>query len=393
MSALLRRRSEMFDVLVAAVLTVSILAISARIPTEGDARALDPLAYGAIVVATGSLALRRRWPLAVLAVVTAALCVYSARQYAGGPVYLTLMVALYSLASTTERRRSLLAAAAVIAVLLLVPLVSRHWEDGWLPLVSVGWAAAAVFLGDAARNRRAYLSGLEERARRLEETREEEARRQVAEERVRIARDLHDVVAHSLASINVQSGVAAHVIEQRPEEARRALLAIKETSKEALDELRATLGMLREGDSAAPRRPAPSLARLDTLVESSERAGLPVIIDVIGEVRPLPPVVDMTAYRIVQESLTNVVRHAGAATARVSVSYGPAFVDLEIVDDGRGGPAPPNGGGHGIAGMNERAVSVGGRLEAGPHAGGGFRVSARLPTGPSGPVRAGDAGP
>lgn len=382
MSALLRRRSEMFDVLVAAVLTVSILAISANIPVEGDARALDALAYGTIVVATGALALRRRWPLAVLAVVTVALCVYSTRQYAGGPVYLTLMVALYSLASTTERRRSLLAAAAVIAVLLLVPLVSRHWEDGWMPLVSVGWAAAAVFLGDAARNRRAYLCGLEERARRLEETREEEARRQVAEERVRIARDLHDVVAHSLASINVQSGVAAHVIEQRPEEARRALLAIKQTSKEALDELRATLGMLREGDSAAPRRPAPGLARLDTLVESSQRAGLPVVVDVVGDVRPLPPVVDMTAYRIVQESLTNVVRHAGAASARVSVAYGPAFVDLEITDDGRGTGAGSNGGGHGIAGMKERAVSVGGRLEAGPAPDGGFRVSARLPTSP-----------
>jgi signal transduction histidine kinase len=382
MNGLLRRRSDLFDVLVAAVLTASIVAISAGIPPEEDTRALDPLGYLVIVVATGSLAFRRRWPIPVLGVVTAALAVYSARVYTGGPVYLTLMVALYTVASTRERRRSLPAAAAATAILVVSSIIAHGSGERWLALVSIGWAAAAVFLGDAARNRRAYFSGLEERARRLEETREEEARRRVAEERVRIARDLHDVVAHSLASINVQSGVAAHVIDQRPAEAREALLAIKRTSKEALDELRTTLGLLREGDETAPRQPAPGLSQLDVLVESTQRAGLPVEVTVAGDPRPLPAAVEVAAYRIVQESLTNAVRHAGAAAARVSVAYGSGFVEVEVADDGRGGAGPPNGAGHGIAGMKERAVSVGGVLEAGPGPEGGFRVSARLPSGP-----------
>jgi signal transduction histidine kinase len=379
------RRSYALDALVALALTGGILAVTAKIASDQhDGRGLDVLGYAAIVVAGGALAWRRRWPVAVVAAVTLALVVYSVRDYPGGPVFVTSWVAIYTVATTSERRRSVpLAVAATVAIFVPGRLGGTGSELGAMHLLFASWAAVAVFLGEAVRSRRAYLAGLEERARYLEETREEEARRRVVEERLRIARDLHDVVAHSIASINVQSGAAAHVIDRHPEQAREALLAIKQTSKTALGELRATLGLLRQGggEEAAPRGPAPSLAQLDTLVDTAARGGLPVDVSVRGDARPLPPAVDLAAYRIVQESLTNVVRHAGPATATVSVAYGPASVEIEVVDDGRG----PNGAwhayhiGHGIVGIRERAAAVGGRVEVGPRPGGGFRVWARLP--------------
>jgi signal transduction histidine kinase len=222
-----------------------------------------------------------------------------------------------------------------------------------------------------------------ERARHLAETREEEARRRVAEERVRIARDLHDSVAHSMASISVQAGVGAHVLDERPEDARAALLAIKHASRDALAELRATLSMLRSNE-AAPREPTERLDRLPSLVESSRAAGLAVDVVIEGDARPLPPAVDTAAFRIVQESLTNVIRHAGPARATVAVRHSDGAVEIEVTDDGRGavdgnGGADGGGGGHGLAGMRERVALLGGELHAGTRRSGGYRVRSRLP--------------
>ncbi len=374
------RRSDVVDGAVAVALAVAISAITSRFPAEEGGRAVDALTYGCIVVAALSLAGRRRWPVPVLVSVTGALFVYLLRDYPGGPVYVTFFVALHTMAASRELRRSVPVAVAATGTVIVGGLVRHGIDLVWAQVALAGWTAVLVFSAEAARNRRAYLAGLEERARRLEETREEEARRRVAEERLRIARDMHDVVAHSLASISVQSGVAAHVLEKHPEQAKEALLANKQTSKEALDDLRSTLGLLREGEEAAPRSPAPRLDRLDPLVVTARRAGVDVDVAVTGERRALPPAVDGAAYRIVQESLTNVVRHAGGSKVRVAVTYGPSSVEVEVVDDGPGrSDGSAAGTGHGIRGMRERATAVGGELAAGPRPEGGFRVWARLP--------------
>jgi signal transduction histidine kinase len=375
------RRSDLLDTLLAITFVAFVIGVTAtQIEPADSLRPLDALAYALMVVAGGALALRRRFPVAVLAAVTIALVVYGARDYPGGPVYVAVYAAIYTVASMMERRRSFPLAVAAIVALSIPGFFGGAGSDlGWIHLAYVGFAAAAVFAGDAVRNRRAYLAGLEERARYLEETRDEEARRRVVEERLRIARDLHDVVAHSIASINVQAGVAVHVIDRNPEQARNALLAIKQTSKEALTELRATLGLLRQGGESLPRTPAASLVQLDSLVATAARAGLPVEVSVRGEARPLSPAVEAAAYRIVQESLTNVVRHADAAGATVSVAYGPESLEIEVLDDGTGASGVDGSEGHGITGMRERAAAVGGRVDAGPRPEGGFRVWARLP--------------
>jgi len=269
-------------------------------------------------------------------------------------------------------------------------LVEDHDSTGFLAVLLSSWAGGALLLGGSVRGRRAEWTALEERARHLAESQEEEARRRVAEERLRIARDLHDSVAHSMASISVQAGVGAHVLDERPEDARAALLAIKDASGEALAELRATLGMLRS-DEAAPREPAAGLDRLSSLIESSLTAGLTVDVVVEGDARPLPPAVDAAAYRIVQESLTNVIRHAGPARATVTIRHGGDAVEIAVTDDGRGagsgggnGPDPGGAGpagpaGHGLAGMRERVALLGGELSAGNRRSGGYRVLVRFP--------------
>jgi signal transduction histidine kinase len=373
------RNSWVFDGLLALTISVAMVLITAQINPSNAERQPDLFCYLLVAGAGATIALWRRAPIVGLGIVTVLLWLYSLREYAGGPVYLTFFILVYAVAVTNERRRSLAVSAGALGVLLTSHLITFGSEPGAWPLLSIGWTAAAWFWGDGLRTRRAYLAGLEERARYLEETREEEARRRVVDERLRIARDLHDVIAHSIASINVQAGSAIHVMDRRPEQARESLLAIKTASGEALAELRSTIGIMREDGGGAPRAPTPSLSRLDPLLEAAARSGLPVEIGVTGEPRPLPSAVDVAAYRIVQESLTNVVRHAHAREATVTVDYRSEFVELEVIDDGRngaGGGAP----GHGIAGMRERAEAVGGQVQAGPRFSGGFRVWARLPT-------------
>jgi signal transduction histidine kinase len=240
--------------------------------------------------------------------------------------------------------------------------------------------AAAWWLGDGARRRQEAIVAARERAAVLEAAREELARRAVTEERLRIARELHDVVAHSMSIIAVQSGVGAHVLDSQPEEARKALAAVEATSRQALIEMRRLLGVLRaEAEPRGSLAPAPGLADVEALAAEVARAGVRVEVRIEGAPAELPAGLDLSAYRIVQEALTNVVRHAGPATARVAVGYAADRVTVEVVDDGRGGDPGRDHGGHGIAGMRERAELYGGTLEAGPGPGGGFRVAASLP--------------
>jgi signal transduction histidine kinase len=209
---------------------------------------------------------------------------------------------------------------------------------------------------------------------------EEEARRRATEERMRIARELHDIVAHNISVINVQANTALHLMDRQPERARSALQTINDVSKQALVELRSVLGVLRAVDEDAPRSPAPSLAHLDELLESARAAGLAVAVEEIGVPQPLPSEVDLAAYRIIQEALTNTARHSGSKGAVVRVSYGEHDLVIEVDDDGaRQAPASSNGSGSGILGMGERVAALGGHLEAGAKGGGGFRVRACVP--------------
>jgi signal transduction histidine kinase len=377
------RRALWLDAALGVAFAVAVSLITTRIDSDDPgSRSLDFVAYALIAVAGLSLAVRRRFPIGVLAVTTAAVLVYTVRDYSGGPVYLSPVIAMFTVGQSYERRRWIPAVLTSALVITVVGVIGADGDNGsgWFHAVYSSWAVAAGFLGDAARNRRQYLLGLEERARYLEESRDEESRRVVAEERLRIARDLHDVVAHSLASINIQAGAGAHVAPEHPDQAQAALAAIKTASKEALDELRLTLGVLRSGEEGAPRAPVPTLARLDGLVERTRAAGLPVEVAVVGAPDAIPAAVDAAAFRIVQESLTNALRHAGpAARATVSIAYGDDAVEIEVVDDGLGSTALNGTPGHGIAGMRERAAGLGGTLSAGALPGGGFRVHATLP--------------
>ena len=340
-------------------------------------------ALALVAVACLALAWRRRYPVTVLAVSTTAVAVYSLLGYVNGASLIAPVLAVYAVATQVSVRRAVVLAAVTLVVLMTATGVNNpfgRYSDGAFVLIP-GMVAAVAFAGIAVANRRAYAASVRERA-------EQDARRQVDEERLRIARELHDVVAHTMATINVQAGVAAHVLPTKPEAAADALQAIKIASKEGLRELRAILNVLRQADDADPVQPAPGLAQLDALVEGARRAGLPITLTVTGAPFPLPAAVDLAAYRIVQESLTNVIRHAGPAAAAVSLSYHPDEIDIDVTDTGHGPQASPGwlaadtaGGtaGHGQAGMRERAASVGGTVRTGPRPGGGYRVTARLP--------------
>jgi signal transduction histidine kinase len=356
-------------------------AASGEVPPR---RPLDLLAWMLMGVAAAVLVGRRRWPLAVLAVTASASIVYLALEYPYGPILVAMSVATYSVAIRLPARPSLVACGAALVAVVVPELVvvdpeRRLVEASLLLAVLSGLLLPPWAIGTVVRLGREA----EQRARR------DDARRQSYEERLRIAREVHDVVGHGLAVINLQAGVALHVVGRRPEQAEVALAAIKRSSKDALEELRGTLAMFRQPeleDDDAAWRPAPGLGQLDALVAAMAQGGLPVEVAVTGERADLPAAVDLAAYRIVQESLTNVIRHAGPATATVKVGYAPGAVVLEIADTGWGRPLGAAGpGGQGIAGMRERAAAVGGTLEAGPSADGGFRVRARLPFGEAHP--------
>ncbi|MGY6027021.1 sensor histidine kinase [Streptomyces spinosirectus] len=350
---------------------------------EWGIRTPDPLAL--VLMALGALALvfRRRVPRTVLALTGTVSVVESVVDDPRAPVAMSAVVALFTVAATTDRpttwRLGLLTMTVLTGAAMLAGPLPWYAQEN---LAIFAWTGIGATAGDAVRSRRAVVQAIRERAERAERTREEEARRRVAEERLRIARDLHDVVAHHIALVNVQAGVAAHVMDKRPDQAKEALAHVREASRSALNELRATVGLLRQsGDPEAPTEPAPGLDRLDELVGTFRSAGLHVDVARADQGTSLPAAVGLAAYRVVQEALTNVQKHAGTeAKAEVSVVRVGPNVEITVLDDGAAeDDEPVSGGGHGLLGMRERVTALRGTLTTGPRYGGGFRVHAILP--------------
>ena len=363
-----------------------------RIPASVQSRTIEtgafgpsgtpsPWAYAATAVSFLPLTLRHNYPLTVLAATSLGAAWYEAGHFPPGIPFLAPLVALYTVATIRDRRTTIIAGLASAAVQLTAAFFTVGTAGFWTEFIRVvALLGVAGALGDAARNRRAYVAEVEQRAADAERTRDEEARRRVDEERLHIARELHDITAHSLSIIAVQSGAAAHVIDSNPAEARKALDAIRRTSRDALDELRAMLGVLRAGEEGdAPLAPAPSLSRLGDLIEPLMQAGYAVDACIDADLGEIPAVVEGSAYRIVQESLTNIVRHAGICRVSLRVRREDGALSITVDDDGTTPPTPVPPGGHGLAGMRERVTALGGTFEAVPLLGGGFHVAARLP--------------
>ena len=342
----------------------------------------DALAYLLIVASSLPMVLRSRYPVGVLSVTCTAVAILSAAGYNQGALPVWLLLPAASVGAQHEMRRVVGAGAYVFGLLVFL-LATRHNQDFTFTtfLVQLALFCAAFAVGTSIRSRRLRLTALEERTAALEMTRAEEAKRAVADERLHIAQELHDVLAHTLSVIAVQAGTGAHVLETAPDEARRALDNIATTSRSSLNELRRLLGILRAENATKAYVPAPRLADLDRLAADVTAAGVPVELTVDGSPDGLTPGVELAAYRIVQEALTNVLKHAGPATARVRLSCATGGVDLEVVDDGRG-LAARNGAatGHGRVGMQERVAMYGGTLRTSPAPGGGFRVVAHFPS-------------
>jgi signal transduction histidine kinase len=349
-----------------------------RVPLDGPGRIL--LLLGPLL-----LVWRHRFPVAVAYGVSAVTLAYLAAGYPYGPVFLSVAVACFAAVVAGHRK----AAWGAVGLLWAGHLALAHWLYRWLPPggdgpapwaqegVVTAWVLAVLAAAELLRVRREQWA--RERAERAAA-----AGRRAGEERLRIARELHDVLAHSLSVINVQAGAGLALLDSDPEQARAALATIKTTSKEALGEIRQVLDTLRSpGD--APRAPAPGLDRLPDLVEQAGAAGLSVEVTTEGRSRPLPPGADLAAFRILQEALTNVVRHSGSRTARIRIAWRPGALRLDVDDDGPAtAPAGPTGG-NGLAGMRERAAALQGTLTAGPTPEGGFHVQATLPL-PPGPT-------
>ncbi len=376
----------LIDSAIAVIAAIAIVRITHSAGADQpEHRALDALAWALLVGEALALAWRRPRPVEVWGVALAANIIYFARDYPNGPAPAPLLFALYTVALTDSRRRTLVATAVTMVSIVGVKLMFS--DDGLsnpVSLAATGWAAAVVFKGLATRSHRENVASRQERAEQAErarlEAKDEEARRRTDEERLRIAREVHDVVSHNLAVIRVQAGVALHLLDQdkRPDHAREALEAIKQSSSDALADLRSTLGALRDGATDS-RGPVAGMARLQSLVDNATATGVTTELSVRGDLTALSPAVDLAAYRVLQESLTNVVRHAEARTAQVRVESCDGRLELEVTDDGTAGAAGDTASGHGLTGMAERVGSLGGRVETGPRPGGGFRVWAVLP--------------
>jgi signal transduction histidine kinase len=372
----LRRHPALLAIPVAAF-QVGVCYVAGR--HQPEARSFDALAFVLLAGSGLALAARIRFPVLVFAVTGVATILYRALGYPNGPFVIALVIAIFNAVRQGHRVAAWIGSAVgAVGYFVLDRLIGWHDNPQLAPTLGVAaWLLVVITVADLVRIRR-------ERTVDAARSRAEEVRRRESEERLRVARELHDVLAHNISLINVQAGVALHLIDERPEQARIALAAIKDASKDALGELRSVLGVLRAPDDEAPRAPAPSLTHLDGLVAQAAAAGLTVELAVDGDPRPLPAPVDLAAFRIVQEALTNVTRHAGTAQrATVHVRYDAGGVSVQIDDDGAGVPvragASTVGTGSGIRGMRERASALGGTLEAGPRLGGGFRVSATLP--------------
>jgi len=367
---------RIWDALLAlGVVAVGLLAFALR-----DQRPDEPpaaLGFALVVVAGSSLAWRRRAPLTVATIVSAAVATASLLGY--WPEFVALLwIAVYSAAAYTERHR-LVRVLLPVALLTSVAIsIGERWDRGlnWVEILSdlIVTFGVPILLGRMTFNRR----------RRIVRDREFATRQAVAAERAAIARELHDVVAHHMSVMVVQAGAARAVSASDPAATAEALRQIEASGRTGLTEMRRLLEVLKAEEDGNGRAPQPGLARMSELLDAMRASGLPVEAIVEGSPRPLPPGVDLSAYRIVQEALTNALRHAGGASARVVVRYDAGAVELEVADDGPGLPEDPEAsGGHGLIGMRERVQLFGGELEAGPRPGGGFLLRARLPSEPA----------
>ena len=354
-----------------------VLGNAAIAPDAGPVRAIDVVL---VLVMVAAVAVCRRYPVVALGVVTVAMLAFYVRVHGGASPAFAVLGTVYIAAWRGHR-----SAAALASVVFLGGFLARDFsvaptgrpgqQIAERSALLLGWFVAANVAGLVARQRRAYLEQVEQRAIEAERTREEMALRRAGEERLRIARDLHDSLTHSISLIKVQAGIAVHLARKHDEEPSAALLAIQEASSAAMRELRATLDVLRstsDGDRVG-------LARVGELAERTLAAGVPVHVTVIGQPRDLPIEVDQAGYRVVQEALTNVARHAGPATAQIHVEYAPAQLAVSVTDDGQASAARPVTPGVGLRGMRERVTGLGGTLHAAPRDGGGFAVRAAFP--------------
>ncbi|MER6992555.1 histidine kinase [Saccharopolyspora hirsuta] len=333
--------------------------------SETALRPLDALGLALVAAAGLSLVLRRWQPEITAGAVALLTSAYLVLGYTYGPILLSLLVAVYSLARHRPLATSVPVALGVLAVLLVHVFTTSSGLPGLLGVIpGSAWVAVPFAVGSVVRVQREAVA----------RDRAEQLRQRLDDERLRIAQEVHDVVGHGLAAIKMQADVALHVLAKKPEQAEVALEAISRTSSDALDELRATLAVVRRSSAQAP-----GLARLDDLLQRMREAGVSVELSTVGEARQLPPVVDLTSYRILQESLTNVPRHSGDKRAEVTVEYAADAVVLTVANPLSGSTG--GGGGLGLPGMRQRVASLGGEFEAGPTADRRFTVHARLPTG------------
>jgi signal transduction histidine kinase len=369
------------------MLVDSVLAFFLGVLGLGAALKLDPALRLALVVAiTVPVAFRRRYPVQAFAISGCALAVDLLSGGGPGGSLLATLVLLYTLAAYCPRRVSVPGLLVSVAGAWAVVVVRVGSSVGGLNLVllalvvSSGTALVAWVLGDSMRYRRAYLKSLEDRAARLERERGTQAQIAAAAERARIARELHDVIAHNVSVMVVQADGAGYALRTEPERASQALAAIAQTGRQALAEMRRLLGVLRSGDDQAGLTPVPGLEQIRELLDQAREAGMSVSLTLYGAPRPLSEGAELAAYRVVQESLTNTRKHGGlAAAARVTLSYEPDRLLLRMTDDGLGAAAAPDGSGHGLTGMRERIEMYGGTVQAGPLPDGGYQVTARLP--------------
>ena len=371
------------QLLLMSAVTAMVLFTVVTVPAEiRHALSSDQLlTWSVCIVVYAALVLHRRFPLGTVAVAAVGSVVLMANGMTYPLTLPALFYALYWVAFGASQRKTLTVGVTVKAALLTASLITHPGITGFVILL---WAALAVTTGSAARSHRAYVGEVEERARRAEQAREDEANRRVAEERLRIARELHDAVGHHVALINVQAGALACLLDDEDlSGAREPVAHIQRASEEALEDLRLTVGLLRGPgpEPAEPAEPVPGLDRLEELIGSFAGAGLRVTREVTGQARSLPEAVELTAYRVIQESLTNTRKHAGCDTAVVRLGYAPGALRLAVEDEGNAvtheSQSMPDG--HGIVGMRERVAALGGRLSAGPRPGGGYRVFAELP--------------
>ncbi|MEV6305459.1 sensor histidine kinase [Actinoplanes sp. NPDC051861] len=369
----------MQDLLLALLITV--MQVQGTVAKTAAESGPDPgtLGYALLIVSGLALVVRRRWPVAVFAVTACCSLIYYALDLPDGPGWLALFVAIYTLTAQGDGRRSLWIAGGGITILTIAWLVSAI---GIEPRAAIGWvffrigaSVMSAALGESVRSRRVIAADAVARA-------EQETRARVDEERLRIAREVHDTVAHAIAIINVQSGVTAHVLDKRPEQAREALEVIEQTSSRALREMRAVLGVLQDGDDG--RAPLPGLGQIGELTAKARAAGLDVDYRA-GEPPTMPGAVGLAVYRILQESITNVIRHAGPTRVTIDVECGDEAVRVRVADEGPRAGRPAGEArtdpGRGLTGMRERCRLLGGDFEAGPVKGGGFAVTASIPTG------------